>query len=280
MLAKIIAVALKSAFTITMVNPKGGAGKTTLAANIGAIFADRGQRVLLIDCDPQGSLSTWFPITIPAARGISHVLRARAIDASCVSQSDIDGLSIILCDSGMRAALAELAAGPYSDTALDQAIQGLREDDQFDIVIIDTLSGIANGLVLDLAIVPADLLLAPMVPESIITEELDNLLELLRRYERDAPDSRHAATPCKVILNKYTTTNNSRQLTAKLQQKFTSSHARFALAQTLIPESAIHDQAGKKQTAVHRTEPQRNGQLGPVSAALHELVAELVRIKQ
>ena len=199
MLTETMTEALKSAFSITMVNPKGGAGKTTLAANIGAICAELGQRVLLIDCDPQGSLSTCFPITVVAERGISHVLRTRAIDASCVSQ---------------------------------------------------------------------------------ITDELDILLELLRRYERDAPDSRHAATPCKVILNKYTETLNSQKSAAKLRDKLMHSLGRFTLAQTLIPQSAIHDQAGKKKTALHRIEPQRDGQLGPVSAALYALVAELVRIKQ
>lgn len=267
----------KSAFTVTVVNHKGGVGKSSLAANIGAICADLGQRVLLIDCDQQGSLSQWFPVTVPAQRGLSHVLRARAIDASCISQTDIDGLSIILRDAGMGAALVELAAGWRSDAALDQAIRGLRDGDLFDIVIIDTPGTIATSdrLLLDLAIVPADLLLAPIVPESLSTAQVDTLLELLQRYERDAPDSRQAATPCKAIINKYTTTSNSRELTAELRRKFMPSRGRFTLAKTLIPQSAMHDQAVKKKTAVHRIEPQRGGQLGPASTALHALVAEL-----
>ena len=47
-------------YTIGVVSTKGGVGKTTLAANLGAILTDFGLRVLLIDTDPQASLSKYF----------------------------------------------------------------------------------------------------------------------------------------------------------------------------------------------------------------------------
>ena len=45
---------------IVVLNPKGGSGKTTLAINLAAYFAGRGDRTLLIDRDPQGSSTRWL----------------------------------------------------------------------------------------------------------------------------------------------------------------------------------------------------------------------------
>lgn len=51
---------------LALVSTKGGVGKTTLAANLGALLADMGLRVLLIDADEKPSLSKYFPLRHPA----------------------------------------------------------------------------------------------------------------------------------------------------------------------------------------------------------------------
>ena len=48
------------AFVIALANHKGGVTKTTSTANLGAMFAEAGRRVLLVDCDPQANLSETF----------------------------------------------------------------------------------------------------------------------------------------------------------------------------------------------------------------------------
>ena len=48
--------------TIVVLNPKGGCGKSTIATNISAYFAQKGKKVTLADCDPQGSSQDWLSV--------------------------------------------------------------------------------------------------------------------------------------------------------------------------------------------------------------------------
>jgi cellulose biosynthesis protein BcsQ len=66
------------ALTLTIVSTKGGVGKTTLAANLAALLADIGQRVLLVDADPKPTLSSYYPIADFAAGGLTRLI----VDAS------------------------------------------------------------------------------------------------------------------------------------------------------------------------------------------------------
>lgn len=59
---------------LTIVSTKGGVGKTTLTANLGAILADLGQRVLLVDADSQPALSSYYQLHHQAKYGLADVL--------------------------------------------------------------------------------------------------------------------------------------------------------------------------------------------------------------
>ena len=54
---------------IAIINQKGGAGKTTTTVSLGAALAERGQRVLVVDLDPQYSATTWLAVH-PVGRGV------------------------------------------------------------------------------------------------------------------------------------------------------------------------------------------------------------------
>lgn len=59
--------------TYGIICTKGGVGKTTNCANLGAILADMDQRVLLIDADPQQSLTRYFPLDVEAGNGLIQI---------------------------------------------------------------------------------------------------------------------------------------------------------------------------------------------------------------
>ena len=70
---------------ITILNPKGGSGKTTLATNLAAYYASRGLATTLMDFDPQGSTARWLrsrPASLPAIHGIAAYCRAPGVTRS------------------------------------------------------------------------------------------------------------------------------------------------------------------------------------------------------
>ena len=84
-------------FTIT--STKGGVGKTTLTANLGALLADMGLRVLLIDADVQPSLSKYFPLAAakPSA-GLTEVIVRGEVTDACITPTMYQNLDIVVSD--------------------------------------------------------------------------------------------------------------------------------------------------------------------------------------
>jgi len=79
----------------TVLSTKGGVGKTTLAANLGALMADMGLRVLLVDADVQPALSKYYRIKREAPFGLTKVITTGYVTEDCISQTVIDGLDVI-----------------------------------------------------------------------------------------------------------------------------------------------------------------------------------------
>ncbi len=71
--------------TFTIASTKGGVGKTTLTANLGALLADMGLRVLLVDADVQPSLSKYFPLSPPQpVSGLTDVIVRGEVAAASI----------------------------------------------------------------------------------------------------------------------------------------------------------------------------------------------------
>lgn len=95
--------------TIAVVSHKGGAGKTTVAINLGAAIAARGRRVLLVDCDPQGSLAA--ALAVPADKPcLFDVLDGRARASDAVRPTAVDGLDVLPADIDLAGTEAELSS--------------------------------------------------------------------------------------------------------------------------------------------------------------------------
>jgi chromosome partitioning related protein ParA len=79
--------------TLCVVSTKGGVGKTTLTANLGGFLADLGQRVLLVDADPQPTLSTYYALEDSAPAGLTDLVVHGRSD-TVISRTSIPGLDL------------------------------------------------------------------------------------------------------------------------------------------------------------------------------------------
>ncbi len=134
---------------IVTANQKGGVGKTTTVANLGAAFAERGYRVLLIDLDPQGALSASFGVDPYEVTRSSYSLLM--YDRFSLPRALMTlGENLALIPASVDLAVSEIELGGWGDRAyrLRNALQ--RSRIPFDFMLIDTPPSIgvltANGL--------------------------------------------------------------------------------------------------------------------------------------
>ena len=151
---------------ITIVNSKGGAGKTTLTANTAALLADSGYRVLMVDADIQPTLSSFFGISSQAPEGLSKVITTGSVD-DAISTTVVEGLDLIYSDAprGLLATfIKDTADGRGRLKYALEEVSGL-----YDVVLIDTQGAV--GSLQDTGILAADLLISPLPPDSNSSRE-------------------------------------------------------------------------------------------------------------
>lgn len=120
---------------ITVVSTKGGVGKTTLTANLGGVLADSGYRVLLIDADPQPTLSSYYPISSQADQGLKEFL-INSSTTNTISQTNIENLDIIVSDDPDGKLRDWIRDAPDGRVRLKHILNFL--EDKYDFVLIDT----------------------------------------------------------------------------------------------------------------------------------------------
>lgn len=117
---------------IAVANQKGGVGKTTTVFNLGAALAEAGRRTLLLDLDPQSSLTQTMGIEAAGLESGTFTLLKNG-KAKLFRQGN---LAVIPTNIDLSALNLELSARVDSNGALRRALE--QYDDQFDVVLIDT----------------------------------------------------------------------------------------------------------------------------------------------
>jgi len=161
---------------IAIASEKGGVAKTTTALSLGGALVESGQDVLMVDLDPQASLTLSLgipPHTI--RRSIADVLLNSVSPVSVSRQTVIPGLDLVPSNGSLELAERFLPVRRNYRTILRDI---LREIQLYDTVVIDCPPSL--GAVTANAIVAADLLCVPTIPEYLSVYSLRNVLNLIR----------------------------------------------------------------------------------------------------
>ena len=164
---------------------KGGVGKTTTALNLGAALVEQGQRVLLVDCDPQCSLSLALGVEI---RDVTQTLSSifseylSTYDAQLKDAIMSTSIGVDLVPSSIRLGRIdkELNYANQREFMLQKLLAPVA--DQYDVILLDTMPA-TNNLVTN-ALVAAHEVIIPLEPEYLSVESLAMTLEDIEQIRR------------------------------------------------------------------------------------------------
>lgn len=150
----------RSAITISMTNQKGGVGKTTTTINLGAALAETGRRVLLVDFDPQGSLSVGLGVN-PHTLGhsIYNLLLGRdySFDEIVLSTAT-EGMDLLPANIDLSAGEVQLVSEVARELTLKRVLD--KVTDRYDFILIDCAPSL--GLLTVNALTASDYVIIPL----------------------------------------------------------------------------------------------------------------------
>jgi|TARA_B110000444_G_C18807762_1_gene580886 chromosome partitioning protein len=160
----------------SIINQKGGVGKTTTTINLGTAMAACDAKVLLIDMDPQGNLSTGLGVS-PAKRefGIYNILNNTKKINDCIVSTDIPNLNLITANESLLGVEIELSKSEDRALRLKKNIEELNE---YDFILLDCPPAL-NIITLN-ALAASDGALVPLQAEFYALEGLSQLLKTIK----------------------------------------------------------------------------------------------------
>ena len=263
---------MNSASIIGIVNQKGGTGKTTTCVNLGIDLVHEGKRVLIADCDPQGSLTISLgypqpdslPVTLADLMGnVLSDIPSHPGDGVLHHEEGVDILPANIALAGMEVSLVNAMS---RETTLKQVLANYSKD--YDHILLDCSPSL--GMLTINALTAADRIVIPVQAQYLSAKGVEQLLGTVARVKRNI---NHKLKIDGVLLTMVDSrTNNSKEIASLLRSTY---GPKIKVFDTEIPRSVRAAEISAEGKSIFEHDPG-----GKVAAAYHALTKEVLHLEE
>ena len=257
------------ATVLAVVNQKGGTGKTTTCENLGVGLAQEGKKVLLVDVDPQGSLtiSLGYPRPDDLDSTLSELM-AKVMQETPLSPGEgilhhEEGVDLIPANISLSGIEVSLVNAMSRETILKQLMEPLKR--QYDFILLDCMPSL--GMLTVNALAAADNVLIPVQAQYLSAKGLEQLLQTVNKVRRQInPKLRIEGILLTMVDGR---TNYAKDISNMIRETYGSKIKVFG---TDIPHSVRAAEISAEGKSIFRHDPK-----GKVASAYRTLTKEVVQ---